>query len=199
MPYSRLSVVTKLFRPSLTALALIGSLLIPFSSPAAETNNGHADNLGLRIEAGTDINKQIGRYLRVGIDKPTDWLSFQAGSWHFDGGLEAQLGYYKIVKKKADDKNTLALRLALVEKIHHRSWEQLFISFGTGPVYLFADTSFSDRTSTHLQFGTHLGLGWRGERLEYELRVEHNSNADRDIPNMGIDLLLFTLRLPLGN
>lgn len=70
------------------------------------------------------------------------------------------------------------------------SW--LFVENYFGPCYLHA---WSDRLSGHLQFATHIGMGWRDPetRAELGLNWKHLSNAGISRPNIGRDLLMFSL------
>jgi opacity protein-like surface antigen len=72
---------------------------------------------------------------------------------------------------------------------------------GLGLHYLSDTLIYPSRPfSTHLQFGTHLGLGVRfGDKGQFDLayRFQHVSNAGIDKPNPGIDLHLIRLQIRL--
>jgi hypothetical protein len=51
--------------------------------------------------------------------------------------------------------------------------------------------------STAVQFGDHVGIGWRSGRWEYAARLQHLSNAGLDHPNPGINFVLFRVQYEL--
>ncbi len=72
---------------------------------------------------------------------------------------------------------------------------------GLGLHYLSDTLVYPSRPfSSHLQFGTHLGLGVRfGDKGQFDIgyRFQHLSNAGIDKPNPGIDLHLIRLQIRL--
>lgn len=53
------------------------------------------------------------------------------------------------------------------------------------------------RFSTRFQFGDHLGFGYRFDRYDVALRLQHLSNGGMRNPNPGINFLLLRLRVPV--
>ena len=64
---------------------------------------------------------------------------------------------------------------------------QPYIEGGIGAAFL-SDTSLAGREfSTSFQFENRLGIGLRGERIDFHVRYLHYSNADIEEPNNGMD------------
>lgn len=71
--------------------------------------------------------------------------------------------------------------------------------FERGPLYLEAaiglhlvqaHISSARVFSTAVQFGDHVGIGWRSGHWDFAARLQHLSNAGLDHPNPGINFLL---------
>lgn len=71
--------------------------------------------------------------------------------------------------------------------------------FERGPLYLEAaiglhlvqaHISAARVFSTAVQFGDHVGIGWRSGRWDFAARLQHISNAGLDHPNPGINFVL---------
>lgn len=62
--------------------------------------------------------------------------------------------------------------------------------------HLLSDTHISSAIdfSTKFQFGDHIGAGWRFERYDFALRLQHLSNAGVRNPNPGINFLQFRIQ-----
>ena len=52
--------------------------------------------------------------------------------------------------------------------------------------------------STAVQFGDHVGIGWRSGHWEYAARLQHLSNAGLDHPNPGINFVLIRAQYELN-
>lgn len=114
-----------------------------------------------------DNEWQIGSYFDV-----------TAGAWH--------------AKTKAPGQNSSLIDVGITPtlRLSRAAGPGVFAETGVG-VHLLSHTSITSRTfSTALQFGSHLGVGYRfGGKQSYELslRVQHLSNAAIKRPNGGIN------------
>lgn len=122
-----------------------------------------------RLAVRRDFNKDIwtGEKLRLG------------GFW------EGSINHWD-----ADDGDLQAFAIAPVFALYFGSpsnkW-QPYIEGAVGAAYI-SETELAGRGfSTHFQFENRLGIGVRGPRTDFHVRLLHYSNADIDEPNNGMD------------
>ena len=79
-----------------------------------------------------------------------------------------------------------------------RRGDRLYAEGAIGVHWLSSTTVEPGRdVSTHFQFGDHLAVGWRTEKLDLSLRLQHLSNGGIRNPNPGINFLQLRLQVPL--
>ncbi|MGV3741958.1 MAG: acyloxyacyl hydrolase [Burkholderiaceae bacterium] len=98
------------------------------------------------------------------------------------------------------DQNLAAIGITPVFRLAPKGDYGAYVELGIGGPHLFSERYDNNRRqlSTHLQFGSHLGLGYVfPNKLDAAIRYQHYSNASIKKPNDGINLLIFRLSYPL--
>ena len=144
---------------------------------------------GVSIELGRG-NDRVDM-ARIGVQWNGKPLWKLDNDWQIGSYFDVTVGAWQ-AKTKAPGQNASLIDVGITPtlRLSRSAGPGLFVESGVG-VHLLSHTSITSRTfSTALQFGSHLGLGYRfGNRQAYELslRVQHLSNAAIKRPNGGIN------------
>ena len=143
---------------------------------------------GMSLEAGSGEGIRTGR-VALQWDWTSRWL--QSTNWHLGGYWDVALGYWHrndTGPGQHDDLFDFGLTPVLRLQPNGRSGP--YVEAGVG-LHLLSRTSIGDKQmSTALQFGNHIGVGYRfGAKGSYEVgyRFQHISNAGLKKPNPGIN------------
>jgi lipid A 3-O-deacylase len=140
---------------------------------------------GISLEAGHGSRKVD--LWRVGVQwrQHPAWLAGTPWSVYWDAAVG---GWHSDTATVYDFGLTPVLRYA-------RAAQGPYLEGGIG-FHLLSDTHISSELdfSTRFQFGDHLGAGYRFERYEVALRLQHLSNAGIRNPNPGINFLQLRLQ-----
>jgi len=153
----------------------------------------------LSFEVGNNFKDTQTKVVRVGgqWDWNKKWLA--DGAWFLSGYWDASVGQWH--SKDVDGTHDVVdFGFAPVFR-YQKAVSSGFIPYveaSVGAHYLTnTDITLHRRFSTHFQFGSHVGAGFRfGKKGEYDLTyvVQHVSNADIDKPNPGIDFHQFRFK-----
>jgi len=150
-----------------------GALFLLVASPALAV-----DGVSGEIGSGT---RQVDMY-RFGAQwrqKQPRWLEDTRFNIYWDASIGAWDG----------DTGGL-VDLGITPVLRYGSLHGGYVDAGIGFHYL-SDTHISSAIefSTKYQFGDHVGAGWRFDRYDFSLRLQHLSNAGIHNPNPGINFL----------
>ena len=150
-----------------------GALFLLVASPALAV-----DGVSGEIGSGT---RQVDMY-RFGAQwrqKQPRWLEDTRFNIYWDASIGAWDG----------DTGGL-VDLGITPVLRYGSLHGGYVDAGIGFHYL-SDTHISSAIefSTKYQFGDHVGAGWRFDRYDFSLRLQHLSNAGIRNPNPGINFL----------
>jgi lipid A 3-O-deacylase len=109
-----------------------------------------------------------------------------AGYWEFSAGIWDN-----------KDESTADIGITPVFRIERN---RFYVEAAIGAHLVQTHISAHRTFSTSLQFGDHLGAGWRfgeGERYDFGIRVQHLSNGGINKPNPGINFFLVRLQREL--
>lgn len=173
-------------RAAAAALALFAGL---GASPAGAID-------GIAAEAGRGYRTDVARFaLHWNWDRR--WLGDE--SWHVGGYWELALGRWTKRDRVASGVNDELVELALtpVFRLQPNGLKGPYLEAGIG-LRLLSHTRIGDRRfGTRLQFGEHVGVGYRfGARGAWEVgyRFQHVSNGRIEQPNDGINFHQVRLR-----
>lgn len=144
----------------------------------------------MAIDAGQSTDDEIRGFTTFDVYRVTLRKDFGKDIWtgskmRLGGFWEGSINYWN-----ADDGDLYAAAIAPVFALYFGSpsnkW-QPYIEGAIGAAYI-SETALAGRQfSTHFQFENRLGIGVRGPRVSFHLRLLHYSNADIDEPNNGMD------------
>lgn len=176
----------------LVNVAGLGGLVLIAALPA------HALD-GVSFEGGNSFKHPQTRLMRVGgqWDWDRKWLT--DGAWFLGGYWEASVGRWH-TEDVDGSHDVVDFGFAPVLR-YQKSGAGGFLPYveaSVGAHYLTnTDITLHRRFSTHFQFGSQFGAGFRfGKNGEYDLAycLQHVSNADIDKPNPGIDFHQFRFK-----
>jgi lipid A 3-O-deacylase len=152
---------------------LLALLCIPLPAPALDS---------VAVEAGRGTGKTT--LLRVGMQWHGRDKWFEHSRWHIARYLDLAFGGWN-----NGDKTVYDLGLTPVFRFERSTgspYLEAAIGFHAVSALQFARAS---ATSTHFQFGDHIGVGFVEDRYDWGLRVQHLSNGGIRNPNPGINFL----------
>jgi hypothetical protein len=121
-----------------------------------------------------------------------DWKRrwFEGDAWHLGGHWDLGLGYWHKSAPPGFNENITELGLTPAFRLQRNDLKGPYVEAAVG-FHVLSRTSLAGRRfSTKVQFGEHLGIGYRlGKRGEFDVsfRYQHISNGDIKKPNDGID------------
>jgi hypothetical protein len=157
------------------------ALLVAQAAPARPLD-------GVAFEAGSGDGLNMGR-AAVQWDWRARWL--QTSSWHVGGYWDVALGYWNRNDSGPTEHDELFdFGWTPVVRLQPNGLAGPYIEAGLG-LHLLSHSSIGDkRMSTALQFGSHIGVGYRfGAKRSYQVgyRFQHMSNGGFKKPNPGIN------------
>ena len=144
---------------------------------------------GISIEAGRG-NDQV-NMARIGLQWNWKQTWKLDNNWQVGGYTDASIGTWR-ADTRAPGQNASLINIGMTPtfRLSRTGGVGPFAEIGLG-THLISHTSITSRTfSTAVQFGTHLGAGYRfggQQAFEVGLRVQHLSNAAIKRPNGGIN------------
>lgn len=132
--------------------------------------------LGLQSEWKNPLwrfqNTQIGGY----------W-DFSLANWHLERYRNANVS-----------KNITVIGVTPVFRLESHNRRGWYGELGIGAHYL-SDLyeNNGDKLSTHFQFGDHVGVGYRWDKVDLTLKYQHYSNGGIKKPNSGADFVVLRL------
>lgn len=142
---------------------------------------------GVSVEIGGGDGVDMGR-IGAQWDWKTRWL--QGQQWHVGGYWDFALGYWHRSSAPGLNEEVFEVAVTPVLRLQPNALQGPYLEAGIG-VHLLSDSSIGDkRLSTAVQFGSHLGAGYRfGPKGAYDIgyRFQHLSNAGMKHPNPGIN------------
>jgi lipid A 3-O-deacylase len=152
---------------------LVALLCSPWSARALDS---------VAVEAGRGTGKTT--LLRVGMQWHGRDKWFEHSSWHVARYLDLAFGGWD-----NGDKTVYDLGLTPVFRFE-RSTGSPYFEAAIG-FHAVSDLQFerARATSTHFQFGDHVGVGFVRDRYDWALRLQHLSNGGIRNPNPGINFL----------
>jgi lipid A 3-O-deacylase len=151
---------------------------------------------GVSIEAGRG-NDRV-NMARIGAQWNWKQTWKLDNNWQLGGYTDASIGTWH-ANTRAPGQNASLIDIGLTPtlRLSRSSGSGPFAEIGLG-THLISHTAITSRTfSTAVQFGTHLGAGYRfGNKQAFELglRVQHLSNAAIKRPNGGINFAQLRLQ-----
>ena len=142
---------------------------------------------GIALEAGSGDGADMGR-----IALQWDWNKrlYQGAGWNVGGYWDLGLGYWHKGGLPGRNSDLTEIGLTPVMRLQKDGLEGPYGELGLG-AHLQSNTTIGDKSmSTMLQFGSHIGVGYRfGVKRAYDLsfRYQHLSNASIKKPNDGIN------------
>ena len=142
---------------------------------------------GVAVEGGSGDDADMGR-----VALQWNWKSrwFQGEQWHLGGYWDLALGYWHKSAPPGFNEDIAEIGLTPVFRLQQNDRKGPYVEGAIG-FHLLSRTSLgSKRFSTMLQFGEHLGVGFRfGAKGAYDLgyRYQHLSNGGIKQPNNGIE------------
>jgi lipid A 3-O-deacylase len=191
-PFFMNSVWTALNEDKMKKIKMLGRCLLAgfFTGVCLSLPVGAVD--GISFEFGKGDGDANGVDMgRVGLqwDWSKQWL--KSDNWHLGGYWDLSLGYWRhngVLPGQND--NITEIGLTPVMRYQQNDLKGLYFEAAVG-AHLLSKTSLgSQRFSTALQFGSHLGAGYRfGDKGAFDLsyRYQHLSNARIKSPNDGIN------------
>jgi len=142
---------------------------------------------GIALEAGNGDGTDMGR---IAIQWDWDQRLYQAAEWNVGGYWDLGLGYWHNGGFPGRNSNVTEIGLTPVMRLQPNSLVGPYAELGLG-VHLQSDSTIGDKSmSTSLQFGSHVGVGYRfgvKRAFDLSLRYQHLSNAGIKRPNNGIN------------
>jgi hypothetical protein len=142
---------------------------------------------GVSVEGGRGDGADMAR---VGIQ--WDWKSrwFQRQNWHLGGYWDLALGHWHQSGQAGFNEDITEIGLTPVFRLQQNDLKGPYLEGGIG-FHLLSRTSLGDkRFSTMVQFGDHVGAGFRfGAEGKFDAgyRYQHLSNSGIRRPNNGIN------------
>lgn len=130
--------------------------------------------------------------LRMGLQWQGHTKWFERSSWHVAHYMELEFGGWNNGHHTVYDLG--ATPVFRFERSGGSPYFEAAVGF-----HAISQLQFeNDReTSTHFQFGDHVGVGIVRGRYDFGLRLQHLSNAGIDNPNPGINFLIFRVQYRL--
>ena len=154
-------------------LVLVATPAMALDGVAFEAGNGDGVDMG-RVAAQWNWNKRF----------------LQGADWHVGGYWDLGLGYWRNGGSPGHNDALTEIGLTPVLRLQRNSLEGPDAELGIG-VHLLSETSIgANRMSTAVQFGSHIGIGYRfGVKRAFDLsyRYQHLSNAGIKRPNDGVN------------
>ncbi len=157
-----------------------------------------ADSVSLEAGSGNET-----RVVRVGAQWAWDTKWDISSKLKLSGYWDLSLAYWHGSRHKDNpnsDQNLGAIGITPVFRLMRQEGYGSYIEFGVGGPHLLSERYDNNRRqlSTHLQFGSHLGIGHVfPNKLDAAIRYQHYSNASIKKPNDGVNLLILRLSYPL--
>ena len=142
---------------------------------------------GFAIEAGNGDGTDMAR-VAIQWDWGKRW--FQGAGWHVGGYWDLGLGYWKYDERPGQNGDITEIGLTPVFRLQRNGFQGPYAEAAIG-FHLLSRTTIGDKHfSTMVQFGDHLGFGYRfGVKGAWDVgyRFQHLSNANIKQPNNGIN------------
>jgi hypothetical protein len=142
---------------------------------------------GMALEAGSGDGTDMGR---VAIQWNWDMRLYQGAEWNIGSYWDLGLGHWRNNGFPGRNKDITEIGLTPVLRLQRNSLEGPYAELGLG-LHVQSDSTIGDKSmSTLVQFGSHLGAGYRfGVKRAFDLsyRYQHLSNAGIKKPNDGIN------------
>lgn len=142
---------------------------------------------GMAIEVGQATRTDMTR-IAAQWQWPQRWL--QHSAWHLGGYWDVSAAHWKRDGLPGERQRLTDVGLTPVFRLQANDLQGIYLEAGMGAHLLSATDLGNKRFGSNLQFGEHLGIGYRfGARgaVDVGYRYQHLSNADIKNPNHGIE------------
>jgi hypothetical protein len=145
-----------------------------------------ADGISLEVGRGRNVD-----LARAGVQSAwsTQWL--RGDTWHVGAYTDFSVGHWKAHSVlPGQNKSLLEAAVTPTLRLQQNSRQGVYGEAGFGPHLLSKTSINSTQLGSALQFGTHLGAGYRfGSKSAFDLsvKVQHISNGGITKPNDGIN------------
>ncbi len=142
---------------------------------------------GVSAEFGKNGSYEMARF---GAQWQWQQRWFDSGSRHIGGYWDLSAGLWRAGVPAVQHDSLVDIGLTPTLRWQANNLQGFYFEAGIGLHFLSRTSLGGRRFSTALQFGDHLGFGYRfGAKGAYDLgyRFQHHSNADIKKPNAGMD------------